>query len=332
MLAPAPDLVTRFRDNLAALTGAPPARLGVAISGGPDSLALLLLARAVWPERVVAATVDHGLRPENAEEAAFVADLCVQLDVSHATLSGRVPDTGSVQAGARDVRYRLLRDWAVEAGCSHLATAHHADDQAETLLMRLARGSGLPGLAGIRQVRDLGGVTILRPLLGWRRAELAEIVAVAGLTAVDDPSNRSPAYDRTRFRALLSGTEELPPLRLARAAANLADCDDALGWAAHNAWGERVRAEGEMQMLDPAGLPREIRRRLVRRAIEGARDSAGLQGSWREDGMDRLLETLENGGRASLAEVLCTGGPVWRFAPAPPRNPSGSATVQPKAR
>lgn len=332
MLTPAPDLVTRFRDDLGALTTVPPARLGVAISGGPDSLALLLLAHAAWPERVTAATVDHGLRPENTEEAAFVADLCMRLNIPHATLAGNIADKGSVQAGARDLRYRLLREWAVEAECSHLATAHHADDQAETLLMRLARGSGLPGLAGIRATRDLGEVTLVRPLLGWRRTELVKIVSEAGIVAVNDPSNRSPAYDRTRFRALLSKTDELPPLRLTRAAANLADCEDALGWVARKAWDERARVEGEAHMIDPVGLPREVRRRLVRRTIENVRHSNDMPATWREDGLDRLLDTLEKGGRATLAEVLCTGGAVWRFAPAPPRNPSGSATVQPNMR
>ena len=329
---PAPTLVDRFRSDFVAIAAGMPERLGIAVSGGPDSLALLLLAHAAWPDRIVAATVDHRMRPESAGEAAFVAELCARLSIPHRILTGDLAGASSVQAEARALRYRLLQDWATNAGCSHLATAHHADDQAETMLMRLARGSGLPGLAGIRATRRLGPLALARPLLGWRREELVAIVADAGIAAVDDPSNRSTRYDRTRFRALLAETEELPALRLARAAANLSECEEALHWAAEAVWSEHVRTEGLVCLFNPAGLPREIRRRIARRAIENVRRAGALSHAWREDGLDRLLDTLDTGARATLADVLCTGGAVWRFEPAPPRNPSGSATVQPNMR
>lgn len=314
--------VARFAADLAALAGEGESGLGVAVSGGPDSLALLLLAAAAYPGRVRAATVDHGLRAENAAEARFVAGLCADLGVPHAILEGELPaGGGSVQARARALRYRLLAGWAGRAGLSYVATAHHVDDQAETLLMRLARGSGLPGLAGIRAARALAqdrDVRLVRPLLGWRRDELAALVAAAGLHAVDDPSNRAPGFDRTRFRALLQASGDLDPVRLADAASHLADCDAALAWAADAAWSLRA-LRGEGIELDMAGLPREIVRRLVRRAIEEVRAAGGLAGGWREDGLDRLLVTLGAGGRATLAGVLCSGGAVWRFRPAPPR-------------
>ena len=319
----APDLVARFRADAARLAGGAPRRLGVAVSGGPDSLALLLLAHAAFPGGIAAATVDHGLRPEAAAEAAMVADICAALGIAHVTLRGALGDgrQGGVQAAARTLRYALLADWAVAQGCTHVATAHHADDQAETLLMRMGRGAGLPGLAGIRPCRPLaaGSDTLLiRPLLGWRKQELTPIVAASGLEAVDDPSNRSPRFDRSRIRAWLTAAEAPEATRLAAAAAHLEDCDEALAWAADAAW--RVRASiGEEIAVDAAGLPRELRRRLARRAIEEVRGNAGLEGPWREDGLDRLLTALDSGGTATLGGVLCRGGANWTFRPAPPR-------------
>lgn len=325
-LIPAADLVARFRADLAHLTGGSPERLGLAVSGGPDSLALLLLAHAALPGRIAAASVDHGLRPENASEAAWVGDICRDLGVPHAALRGIAAKApGGVQAAARTLRYRLLGDWAAGEGCGHLATAHHADDQAETILMRMGRGAGLPGLAGIRPSRPIAegsDVLLVRPLLGWRKAELAAIVAASGLTAVDDPSNRSPRFDRSRIRAWLAAADAPPAPRLAAAAAHLEDCEAALAWAGDAAWRLRAAA-GETLTIDAEGLPRELRRRLVRRAIEEVRRGAGLAGPWREDGLDRVLTALAEGGAATLGGVLCRGGESWTFRPAPPRRGLG---------
>src|SRR5258708_6038677 len=171
-------LLDRFRANLDALV-APDLSIGIAVSGGPDSFALLLLAAAARPGQVEAATVDHGLRPEAADEALFVAGICAGLGVPHSILPicwGEVPET-AIQERARQQRYRLLGYWAEEHTLDALATAHHADDQAETLLMRLARGSGVRGLAGMRprSVAPGSQVQLVRPLLGWRRIELEEI-------------------------------------------------------------------------------------------------------------------------------------------------------------
>jgi tRNA(Ile)-lysidine synthase len=313
---PTPDQVQRFR--AAFPSGAAPARLGLAVSGGPDSLALLMLADAAFPGAIEAATVDHRLRAGNAEEARAVAAVCETLGVPHAILSDpAAPIAGaSPQAQARALRYRLLAAWAGERGIPCVATGHHADDQAETLLMRLARGAGVAGLAGIRARREAEGVTILRPLLGWRRAELARIVEEAGLAAADDPSNSSDAYDRTRFRRLLAGTDLLPAGRLAAAAAHLADAEQALAWAAGREWAARVREEDGALLLDPAGLPPELCRRLVVRAVSAVRGG----GAWRDEKVTAaLLEALERGGRANIAGVSIAGGSLWRFAPEPPR-------------
>lgn len=283
-------------------------QLAVGVSGGPDSLALLLLAHGAYAGRVVALTVDHGLRAESAGEAAMVAAVCAARGIAHATLVWRGDKpAANVQAAARDARYALMRDHCAEHGVAWLATGHHADDQAETLLMRLARGSGVGGLSGIRARRDLGeGVTLIRPLLGERRAALRAIVDAAGLVPVDDPANRSPAYDRTAARALLTETSWLDAARLADAAAHLADAEAALDWTATLAWDSRAAA-GDMVTLDVAGLPAELRRRLVVRAL------AHFGTAPRGPDLDRLIARLAEGGTSTLGGVQGRGGDRWTF-------------------
>ena len=176
-----PIFVERFAADLGALLPSD-ARLGVAVSGGPDSLALLILAAATRPGRIEAATVDHGLRTESADEAAMVAGLCEQLGVPHRTLLADWPEapTTNIQAEARAMRYRLLNEWAIDRGLSAVATAHHADDQAETLLMRLLRGAGIGGLSATRAKRASRphrlshrdkSINLLRSFLDYARAE-----------------------------------------------------------------------------------------------------------------------------------------------------------------
>ena len=216
-----PALVGRFASDFVEVFGRTPsaaAPFAVAVSGGPDSMALLALAASAWPGAVIAATVDHGLRASAAGECAMVADVCAGLGVRHATLAGAVPAGASLQAQARALRYKLLVDWAVREGAATLATAHQADDQAETFLMRATRGAGLSGLAGVRSSRVIDGTDLLlvRPLLDWRRAELRAIVRRAGLPFVDDPANDDPRHDRTRFRRLLNEHEWLDTPHIAR--------------------------------------------------------------------------------------------------------------------
>ena len=169
--------------------------MAVAVSGGPDSMGLLWLAARTLPGRVEALTVDHALRPGSAAEAAMAGETAARLGVAHHVLHwrGRKP-RGGRQAAARAARYRLMRDWCADAGVCWLLSAHHADDQAETVLMRLARASGVRGLAGIRAARPLGrGVTLLRPLLHVRKAALIALCAAECVASVDDSSNRDPA-------------------------------------------------------------------------------------------------------------------------------------------
>lgn len=306
--------------------------LAVAVSGGPDSLALLLLAHEAVGDQVWVLTVDHGLSPHSASDAAQVADDAAQRGLRHATLTWSGPKpVGNLQAAARAARYKLMADWCAAHGVRWLLTAHHADDQAETLLLRLARGSGSGGLAGIRRRRELGnGVTLLRPLLDWRRGELAAIVAAAGWTPVDDPANRATRFDRTQARALLAKTPWLRPERLAAAAAHLAEAEAALAWTAELAWASRAEVAGTTIGLDAGGLPGEVQRRLLRRVIATfapGTDPAGPQ-------LDRWQQRLIAGRRATLAGVVGDGDPgrrqtgagsppgslrCWRFAVAPPR-------------
>jgi tRNA(Ile)-lysidine synthase len=320
-MAPPPDLLNRFRSDLAALGCAPDADrpLGIAVSGGPDSLALLILARAVFPGAVTAATVDHGLRAEAAAEALAVAELCRRIGVPHAILTApadALTGKGSVQARARAVRYELLARWGKEAKVGWIATAHHLDDQAETFLMRAARGAGLAGLAGVRERTEIAGATVIRPLLAWRRGTLAGIVAAAGENPADDPSNRNPAYDRTAFRDLLARTPRLEPERLARAAANLADAEEAVAWAIAGLASDRLHeGPGGLRLIAPDRLPREIRRRLTASALARLSDAPEIRGG----SVDRLLRLLESGRQGTLAGILVKPGVDWSFTPAPPR-------------
>ena len=312
-MTPAAAEVERFARDLAALV--PSGRIGIAVSGGPDSLALLLLAYAARPGEIEAATVDHRLREGSAEEAAMVASLCEQLGIPHATLPVTVAPGASLQAQARTARYAALAAWATERDLIAVATAHHADDQAETLLMRLARGSGLSGLAGVRASRPLAdGVKLVRPLLGWRKAELEAVVAVAGLTPADDPANRDPRHDRTRAREFLGRDDWPDPRHLATSAHHLADAEEALHFATGH-FADRLTVEGGGLTLSAADLPRELQRRLLLAAISRLGDLPP-----RGPDLDRTLTTLINGGACTLGTLsLRAKDGRWHLAPAPPR-------------
>jgi len=298
-------------------------RIGIAVSGGPDSVALLLLASAARPGAVEAATVDHGFRAESADEAQVVSGLCRRVGVPHSTLKiewAEKPES-AIQERARSERYRLLDRWAADRKLDLLATAHHLDDQAETFLMRLNRGAGVRGLAGMRPDSPVpaegSNRRLIRPLLTWRRAKLEEVCKTAGVEPVSDPSNSDDRYERVRIRQALGETDWLDADTIARSAANLAGADAALHWAADREWEAQVSRSDEGIAYRPAA-PFEIRRRVVARALaelatEG--DDHQLRGT----DLDRLLATLANGERATLRGVLCTGGDAWTFRPAPPR-------------
>lgn len=318
--------VVRFRQDLIALTREAPSRdrpIGVAVSGGPDSMALLVLAALAFPDAVVAATVDHGLRPEAAEEARMVGREAATLRVPHDILAVSAPIEGaSVQARAREGRYEALAAWAERRNAMAIATAHHADDQAETFLMRASRGSGVTGLAAIRPATTISGAAVVRPLLSWRRAALRATVRRAGLPFIDDPANHDLRHDRTRFRQLLDRNEWLDPPALARTAAAVGEAERELAEIAALFWRGRAEIRDEGVTLNPQGLPRDTLRRLARRAIIVVRAAAGITTPAFDEAanVEPLLDALQSGRRATHGGVVVgIRRGSWHFRPAPPR-------------
>ena len=324
--------VTRFAADLAALwpeddrTGP----LGLAVSGGPDSLALMLLAQVALPGRIAVCSIDHGLRPEAAGEVALVERLAATHGIPF-TATTLTPQPGNLQAQARAGRYAALAGWAQALGLGAVATAHHADDQAETLLMRLNRGSGLAGLAGVRAAARIEGsdVVLLRPLLGWRKSELEAVVAAAGITAVIDPSNANPDFERAAMRARLAEADWLDPAQLATSAAHIAEGWQALQWYAECDWDEMVLrdadAPGGLGFVYCANVPRVIAIETIVRII------AELGGHATRAEAARAWDRLGQDENASLGGVLAVPGiervekvgvlmRVWRFRPEPARS------------
>ncbi len=327
-------LVARFTEGLERLwpsedrEGA--GRLGLAVSGGPDSLALLLLAHAAMPGEIAVASVDHGLRAEAAGEVAFVERVCAALGVPFSALRVKVRG-GNLQARAREARYGVLSRWLREEKLGALATAHHADDQAETLLMRLARGSGLAGLAGVRaaSLYDPGEgaepFALVRPLIEWRQSELEDIVAASGLEPVRDPSNAQARFDRVRIRQHLAHSDWLDAEALATSAQHLAEAWRAIEWYAQIDWEEMVEREDDSPAyLYAANVPRVIQIETVRRIV------SELGGVVSRSEAGRAADRLWRGENASLGGVLAVPTieliakvgiemRVWRFTPEPPR-------------
>jgi len=252
----------------------------LAVSGGPDSTALLFLA-ARWAKSLkkkpplIAATVDHGLRKESKREAADVARLAKKLGVQHRILNwtGKKPNSG-IQQSARQARYALLTEAAKRAGATHIVTAHTLDDQAETVLMRMARGSGIGGLAGMARRSRLDGLVLVPPLLDIPKTRLVATLKAAKIPYADDPSNTDPKYTRARLRPLMTSLvpEGLDARRLAVLAARLRRADAAL-----EAEAERVIAALPAEMAEQgaitlpaanfAKLPSEIALRVLGRAV-----------------------------------------------------------------
>ena len=303
----------------------------IAVSGGPDSTALLLMA-AEWAKRrgktrIEAATVDHGLRPESVDEAAAVAALCAGLGVSHRILQWKGAKPASrLQERAREARYRLLVDHAKAIGADALMTAHHADDQAETVLFRLLRGSGVAGLRGMDLLTARDGMTIARPLIGLKKRELIAFANVRGAPFIDDPSNTDPRFARTRLRTLLArlGEEGLDAEALDRLARRARETEEALAHLTAEVEAQ-VGSEGATDARALFAAPIAIAHRILARRIAaaGGRDASRI-------GLEKI-ETLALGLRDALKERRAyganVGGALVRltakgqlsFAPEPPR-------------
>ncbi|WP_170404118.1 tRNA lysidine(34) synthetase TilS [Ruegeria arenilitoris] len=259
------ELRARLPDRL-------PPRLGVAVSGGGDSVALLHLLHDITQTeqtRLFAATVNHGLRPEAAAEADQVAELATRLGIAHETLLWQGWDgAGNLQDQARQARYRLLTDWARRNDIPAIALGHTADDQAETVLMRLGRAAGVSGLSGMPDARDQNGVTLLRPMLGITRQDLRDYLSGLGEGWIEDPSNHDQKFDRIKAREALTGLGALgiSAQSLARVAENLAQAREALARYTQESARKCATVDGGDVYIDRNSfglLPMEIQRRLV---------------------------------------------------------------------
>lgn len=280
---------------------------------------MLVLFQEVAPRNFQVATVDHGLRAESAGEAAMVAAICAERGIAHRTLTLSLEKGSAVQERARAARYRALAEWAQAEQLAAIVTAHHADDQAETMVMRLNRGVGLRGLAAMRpaaQVPGAPGLPLLRPFLSWRRADLQAVVDVSGLAAADDPSNRDPGYERVRMRDALTSNDAFAIMGFARSARNLADADAALEWVVDQLWKEVVALSDGFTWNPPTDLPDAIALRMLERVL------ARLSGAApRGAELVRWLETLRRGGVATLGGVKGDARThAWRFTLAPPHS------------
>jgi tRNA(Ile)-lysidine synthase len=333
--------------------------LVLAVSGGPDSVALMWLA-ARWQRsltrgpRLTVVTVDHGLRPEAAREAREVKRLAAELGLPHRTLRwrGAKPKTG-LPAAAREARYRLLAEAARKVGASHVLTAHTRDDQAETLLMRMLRGSGLAGLSAMARLTERDGIVLARPLLDVPKAQLIATLRRAGIGFAVDPTNRDTIFTRPRLRALLPqlAAEGGDARSLARLAVRLSRAnaavevlvDGAERFLQLKARGDAPQAAArsfEAQIVFEAKafalLPEEVRLRLLLRAV----NAVGHEGPAELGKVETLLAALDQAinqamasrprspanGRAILKQTLAgalislAGGRI-HVAPAPARRP-----------
>lgn len=244
-----------------------------------------------------------------------MASICAQRGIIHSTLTVDLGSGPALQERARAARYAALGEWAEAQGLKAIATAHHADDQAETLLMRLNRGAGVRGLAAMRAVAIVPGypgLALLRPLLGWRRAELAQIVEDAGIRPVDDPSNRDARFERARLRQDLAVTPWLDVAAIAASASHLADADSAIDWAADRAL-DAVSLDGKTVRWAPDQAPRAIALRVLERIVVCLGGGAP-----RGSAVARWHDLLAAGEIATLAGVRGDGRePVWQFGAAP---------------
>ncbi len=299
--------------------------LVLAVSGGSDSTALLVLA-ARWAKqqkkrrpKLLAVTVDHRLRPESAREALAVKRLARQLGVPHRTLRwlGGKPKTG-LQEAARLARYALLAQAAVREGYEHVLTAHTLDDQAETVLFRLARGSGVTGLGGMAYASPIpagarSAIFLVRPLLRVPKSRLVATLAAAGIDHSEDPSNRDPRFARARLRMVMPALarEGLDARNLARLAARMRRAEATIEFAvaaaraalAPGRWQERGPIVFEAVRFD--SLPAEVGLRLLGRAVAHCGDEGPVELAK----LEQLYEALRHARarvRRTLAGALIT--------------------------
>jgi tRNA(Ile)-lysidine synthase len=293
--------------------------IGVAASGGGDSLAALYLLRAVGAQ-VAVATVDHGLRDESAAEAAWVSQACAGLGVPHDILLWRAGPQGSgnLMEQARAARYAMLADWAQKQGIGRVVLGHTADDQAETFLMALARGTGLDGLVGMRPSFQQCGITFLRPFLDITRTDLRSYLQAQKLSWLDDPSNDNPRFARTHARQALAALQPLGVTlpKILTTMRNLRQSQAALREAVAMACGRCIQEVAGSVVVDAGafgGLAEDVQHRLIADVVQWL---SGDIHPPRADGIARVRAALMAEGSATLAGCRLHNGRFLREAKA----------------
>jgi len=310
----------------------------LAVSGGPDSTALLVLAGR-WAKRrkrapkLIAVTVDHGLRPQSAAEAVAVSRLARRLGIAHRTLHWRGPKPKSgLQEVARRARYRLLAQAAARLRCEHIVTAHTLDDQAETVLFRLARGSGLGGLGAMADASPLPSemeraIFLVRPFLHIAKARLIATLKAVGVAYSEDPTNRDPRFTRTRLRTLMPALarEGLDARCLARFAERMRRAESTVEFAVDAA--RAALAPGPWRERGPivvdsarfVSLPAEVALRLLGRAIAYAGDEGPVELAKLEALYDSLRQARSRLRRTLAGALITLTGSHLAVERAPPR-------------
>jgi tRNA(Ile)-lysidine synthase len=340
-MAGATDQLPISADEAAALFGDLAASSGLllAVSGGPDSTALLWLAarwRKAAKTKLTAVTVDHGLRKEARREAVAVGKLAKKLGVPHRIVkwTGQKPKSG-IQQSARRARYDLLVTAARKAGAGHIITAHTLDDQAETVLMRMARGSGIGGLGGMARRSKLDGLTLVRPFLDLPKARLVATCKAAKIGYADDPSNLDPKFTRARLRPLMAllAAEGLDARRLSGLARRLRRADAAIEAVVERAATQWPEVDGAtivpgagFMSLPPEVALRVLGRAVARHATEGAVELGKLEALLAAV-LPAVQAPAKTPFRRTLAGALVSAvNGQLRVETAPPRRASQSLT------
>lgn len=311
MNGPTAHILDQF---VATFGNARPKRLGIAVSGGSDSLGLLVLARqwaAQGGPEPHAVTVDHGLRAGSGDEAAGVAALCARLGVPHKTLEWRGWDgAGNLPDQARRARYGLIADWAEAGQITDVALGHTLNDVAETFVMRLMREAGVDGLAAMAPGWRQGAVEFRRPLLQVSRAELRALLDREGLAWVDDPTNEDETFERVRVRKALAALEDLGVTArgLGRVARHLGEVRHTLYWYVFVEARKYVTFDRGDVLIERKGfrtLPRDICRRMVQETL---RWISGAEYGPRGKAVDLVLEAIRGGNGMTLHGVMMSVG------------------------
>jgi tRNA(Ile)-lysidine synthase len=291
------------------LGGNHPDRLGIAVSGGSDSTALLILL-ARWAEtngvKLLAATVDHSLRPDAKNEAKQVAELCADLNIPHQILVWTDWDhTGNLQDQARQARRNLLSQWGQEHHLDVIALGHTMNDQAETVLMRLMRGSGVDGLAGMSASRPQNGIRWIRPMLAVERRKLRVFLTANNTPWSEDPSNEDTKFERIKIRKLLTGLD-ISVQGLAETAARMQTARKFLEAQTHQLASDitNVTNAGDVEIDHKKFFqqPLDARQRLLSHCLKWVATATYRP---RLEGLNRLLAALEKAEKSTLAGCVC---------------------------